>query len=90
MTLVEGDNGEVGRLLYQYLVEKYDSSQPYDLEEDIYAPHYDFVSRASWIRTVIQTWGKDPTGYGIALSFTAQTGVALSEEGECHFWSNEK
>ena len=91
VTLVEGDNGEMGRLLYQYLVEKYtDTSKWYDLEEEVYAPHYDDTERATWVCTSVQEWGKNPKGYGITFYFTAHSGAALSEDGICKFHTTEK
>jgi hypothetical protein len=104
ITLVEGDNGELGILLYNYLRDKYNpntSSIPNEIiniEINGSTGAFD-IGKTTKVRLILTTdnynhiYGKYPIASGIGFeveNWSGLNGFGLSETGECHYWSCEK
>lgn len=104
VTLNEGENGELGVLLYNYICKNYDPNIGISPNEEIFI----FIneSTGAWGNgrkakvTLIMTtenynhtYGKGPVASGIGFEvdeWSGYNGFALSPTGFCKYWSKEK
>ena len=88
VTLVLGDNGEIGRQLYSYLVKKYNSSVTLNLSEVIYCNN----TYITTIGAYEQYWGDNSSAYGIGLLYNGSgsaDGIVLTKDGFVAEWKSK-
>lgn len=104
VTLQEGDNGELGVQLYNYIRENYDPNVGVSPKEEIFicingttgAWGIGRIAKVTLIMTsgnYNYTYGKGPVASGIGFEvneWSGYNGFALSPTGECKHWSDEK
>lgn len=104
VTLQEGDNGELGVQLYNYICKNYDPNVGVSPKEEIFILINGTtgawgVGRVATVTLIMTsgnynyTYGKGPVASGIGFEvneWSGYNGFALSPTGECRHWSDEK